>query len=93
LRQGHEIAALPFIIVSEIAVRRSKVGTRGTMFDKCSQITVYADYVVIMGRMSQHSKEVFISPVKQTSKMGSEINEKYKIYYSITVSLTTKMNM
>jgi len=70
LIQGDEIAALPFNIVSEIAVRRFKVETRGTIFDKCSQITAHADYVVIVGRILQDSEEVFTSPVEQTSKMG-----------------------
>jgi len=76
LRQGDEIAALPFNTVSEIADRRSKVGTRGTIFDKCIQITAHADYVVIMGRILQDSEEVFTSPVEETSKMGLEINKK-----------------
>ena len=76
MRQADETAALPFNIVSEIAVRISKVGIPRTIFDKCSQITACADYVVIMGRRLQDSEEVFTLPVEQTSKMGLEINEK-----------------
>jgi len=93
LRQVDEIAALPFNAVSEIAVRRSTVETRGNIFDKCGKITACADYVVIMGRILQNSEEVFTLPVEQTSKMGLEINEKDKIYYLIMESLTTKINM
>jgi len=76
LRQVDEITALPFNAVSEIAVRRSKVETRGTIFDKCGQITACPDYVVIMGRRLQDCEEVFTLPVEQTSKIGLEINEK-----------------
>jgi sorting nexin-29 len=49
LRQGDAIARLLFIIALETAIRRSKVETWGTIFDKCSQIMAYADDVVIMG--------------------------------------------
>ena len=59
----------------EIAIRRSQVETQGTIFDKCSQIMAYADDVVIMGRRLQDVEKVFISLVKQTNKMGLEINE------------------
>jgi len=39
-----------FNIALEIAIRRSEVETRGTIFDKCGQIMAYTDDVVIMGR-------------------------------------------
>jgi hypothetical protein len=62
--------------VLEIAIRISKVETKGTIFDKCSQIMSYADDVVIMGRRLQDVKEVFTSLIEQADKMGLEINEK-----------------
>ena len=55
-------------------MRRSKVETRGTIFDKCSQIMAYADDV-IMGRRIKDVEEVFTSLVEPTNKMGLEINE------------------
>ena len=58
----------------EIAIRRSKVETRGTIFDKCSQIMAYADDVVMMGKWFKDVEEVFTSLVEQTSKMELEIN-------------------
>ena len=61
LRQGYAIAVLLFNIVLEIAIGRQKLETRGIIFDKCSQIVVYADDVVIMGRRLQDVEEVFTS--------------------------------
>jgi hypothetical protein len=62
--------------VLEFAIRRSKVETQGTIFDRCSQIMTHADDVVIMGRRFQDVKEVFTSLVKQKNKTGLEIKEK-----------------
>ena len=74
MRQGDAIASFLFNVVLEIAMRRSKVETRGTIFDKCSQIMAYADDV-IMGRRIKDVEEVFTSLVEPTNKMGLEINE------------------
>jgi hypothetical protein len=38
LRQGDEIATLPLNLLLETAIRRSKVETWGTIFDKCSKL-------------------------------------------------------
>jgi sorting nexin-29 len=57
LRQGDAIAALVFNLVLVIKIRRSKVETLGTIFDKCSQIMAYADDVVVMGRRLQMLKK------------------------------------
>jgi sorting nexin-29 len=57
LRQGDAIAPLLFNVVLEIAIRRSKVETEGTIFNKCNQIMAYAD-VVIMGRRIQDVKHL-----------------------------------
>jgi len=60
--------------VLEIAIRKSKVETQGTIFDKCSQIMAYADDVVVTGRWFKDVEEVFTLLVEQTSKMELEIN-------------------
>ena len=87
MRQGDAIARLLFNTVLEITIRRSKVKTQGSIFEKCSQITAYADDVVIMGRL-QDDEEVFTSLVEQTNKVGLEIKEKKdKIYVSIMKAL------
>ena len=49
LRQGDSIVLLLFNVVFGIAIRRSKVATKCTIFDKCRQILAYSDDVVIMG--------------------------------------------
>jgi len=54
------------------------VESRGTTFDRCSKFTAYSDDVVIIGRRLQ-DVEVFILLVKQTNKMGIEINEKHHL--------------
>ena len=53
----------------EIAFRRSKGETEGTIFDICSYIMAYGDDVVIMGSRLQEV-EVFTSLVEQTNKTG-----------------------
>jgi sorting nexin-29 len=73
LRQGDAIAPSLFNVVLEIAIRRFKVETKGTIFDKCNQIMAYANDVVIMGRRIQDVKETF-TLIEQTNKMGLEIN-------------------
>jgi hypothetical protein len=75
LRQGDVVAGLLFNMVLEIAHRRSKVNTWGTMFDKCCQIMVYAD---ITGRRLQDVKEAFTTLFEQKN-MGLEVEKKYKI--------------
>ena len=48
MRQGNAIAPLLFNVVLETAIRRPKLEKLETIFDKCSQITAYADDAVIM---------------------------------------------
>ena len=76
MRQGDAVTPLLLNIVLETASTRSKVEIQGTIFDKCNQITAYADDVVITGRRLQNIEEVFTSLIKKTNKMGLEINEK-----------------
>jgi hypothetical protein len=62
-------------MVLEIAIRRSIVETQGSVFEKYSQIMIYANDVV-MGRQLPGGEEVFTSLVEQTNEMGLEINLK-----------------
>ena len=64
LRQGDAVAPLLFNVVLEIAIRRSKVETRGTIFDNCSKNSTYSDIMIIIGRRLKDG-EVFTSLVEQ----------------------------
>jgi uncharacterized protein with PhoU and TrkA domain len=72
LRQGDAVAPLLFNVVLVIAIRRSQVETKGTIFDKCNQIMAYADDVVIMGGRIQDVKETFTLLVEQTNKQTNK---------------------
>jgi hypothetical protein len=52
LRHGDAISPLLFNIVLEIVIRRSKVESLGTTFDKYGHFIAYADNVVITERRS-----------------------------------------
>jgi hypothetical protein len=66
--------------VLEITVRRSKVETKGTIFDE-GKIMACAVGVVIVGRRFQDVEEEFKSMVEETNGMGLEVNKKlYQIY-------------
>jgi hypothetical protein len=41
LRQGDAIVPVPFDVVLETAIRRSRVETQGTIFDKCSHYVIW----------------------------------------------------
>jgi Reverse transcriptase (RNA-dependent DNA polymerase) len=50
LRQGDVLSTLLFNVVLEVIVRRAKIQTSGTMFNKEIQLLAYADDIDIMGR-------------------------------------------
>jgi len=72
MRQGDAVVPSLFNIVLETAIRSSEVDTRGTIFDKFSQIMAYADDVIIMGRRLQDVEEIL------TSLMNKQIRWNYK---------------
>ena len=82
-RQGDAIAPLLFNVVLKTAIRRSKVDTRGTKFDKCNKFMTHADGVVIMRRL-QDVQEVFTSLIEQSNKMGLKINEENTTFMTVS---------
>jgi hypothetical protein len=72
LREGEAIAPLLFNVVLGTEIGISKVETRGTTFDRCSQMMTYTDDVVVMGRGLQDVEEVFTTVVGKTNEMGLE---------------------
>ena len=66
LRQGYAIASVLLNILFETAIRRSKVATWGTIFDKFSHIMANSDDI-IMRRILQ-DLEVFTSQYRIRNK-------------------------
>ena len=93
LRQGNGNSHLLFNVVLEIANRRSKVETRGTVYDECSPIMAYAYVIFIMGRGLLDVGEVFTKLAEKPNKIGLEINEKGQNLWQYHDSLTMNMNM
>jgi Reverse transcriptase (RNA-dependent DNA polymerase) len=50
LRQGDVLSTLFFNVVLEIIVRRAKLQTNGTIFNRQTQILAYADDIDIIGK-------------------------------------------
>ena len=82
MRQRDAVIPFLFTIVLENASRRTKVKTRGNIFDRCIHIMTCVDDAVVIGIRLQDVKEVFTSLVKKNNKIGLEINEKRQIYDS-----------
>jgi hypothetical protein len=78
LRQGDSNSPLLFTVVLEISIRRSKVETRGTVYDKCSPVMACA---YVTGIRLQEVGEVFSTLAEQPNKIGLEINEKRQILW------------
>jgi hypothetical protein len=65
VRQGDAVSTLLFNLVLEIANRRSKVETRGTIFDNFSKVLAYYEVTIIMGRRLADVGKIFASLVEQ----------------------------
>jgi len=57
LRKGDEISPLLFTLVLEIAIRRSKVETEGSTFDKFRKFMAYDEDVDVLQRKLQEVKK------------------------------------
>lgn len=84
VRQGDGIAPVLFNIALEIAIRRSKIQTNGTIFTKSQQILAYADDLVLTSRRIQDLEEMYIELEKQTKMLGLKINIQKSKYMNVT---------
>lgn len=84
VRQGDGIAPVLFNIALEIAIRRSKIQTNGTIFTKSQQILAYADDLVLTSRRIQDLEEIYIELEKQTKMLGLKINIQKSKYMNVT---------
>ena len=75
LRQGDVLSTLLFNVVLEIIVRRAKLQTNGTIFNKLTQILAYADDIDIIGRSQAAVRDAYLALEREANKVGLHINE------------------
>jgi Reverse transcriptase (RNA-dependent DNA polymerase) len=75
LRQGDVLSTLIFNIVLKPIVRRAKLQTNGTVFNKQTQILGYADDIDIIGRNQAAVRELVLSLEREAAKVGVKIDE------------------
>ena len=75
LRQGDVLSQLLFNVVLEIIVRRAKLQTNGTIFNKLTQILAYADDIDIIGRSQAAVRDAYLALEREANKVGLKINE------------------
>ena len=81
LRQGDVLSQLLFNVVLEIIVRRAKLQTNGTIFNKLTQILAYADDIDIIGRSQVAVRDAYLVLEREANKVGLKINENKTKYF------------
>ena len=69
------MSTLLFNITLEGIVRITEIDTRGTIYNKSTQILAYADDVDIVGRNVRSVKEVYLALENALNKVGLRVNE------------------
>jgi hypothetical protein len=85
LRQGDAIASLLFNIVLEFSIRRSKVETRGTIFEKCTKLWRML-MVWLLWEKIYSVEEIYTSLAEHKNCMEFK-NQKKKKIMTITIAL------
>ena len=75
LRQGDVLSTLAFNVVLEAIVRRAKLQTTGTIFNKTTQILAFADDIDIIGRSQAAVREAYLALEREANKVGLKVNE------------------
>jgi Reverse transcriptase (RNA-dependent DNA polymerase) len=70
LRQVDVLSTLLFNVV-----RRAKIQTSGTIFNKQTQLLAYADDIDIIGRSQAAVQEAFLALEREVNKVGLKITE------------------
>jgi hypothetical protein len=68
--------------VLEVIVRRAYLQTTGTIYNKETQLFVYADGIDIVGRSQSAVRDSYLALEREAAKVGSKINEQ-KIKYMV----------
>jgi Reverse transcriptase (RNA-dependent DNA polymerase) len=84
LRPGDVSSTLIFNVVLEPIVRRSKLQTNGTIFNKQTQILGYTDDIDIVGRSQAVVREAFLALEREANKVGLKINKNKTKYMFAT---------
>jgi Reverse transcriptase (RNA-dependent DNA polymerase) len=83
LRQGEVLSTLLFNVVLKIIVRRAKLQTNGTIFNRQTQIFAYADDIDIIGRSQAAVWDAYLALEREANKVGLKINESKTKYIMI----------
>jgi Reverse transcriptase (RNA-dependent DNA polymerase) len=75
LRQGDELSTKLFNVALEGIVRRSKVQTTGSIFNKSIQLLGYADDIDIIGRKMRSLTDAFSRLEREANRIGLHVNE------------------
>jgi hypothetical protein len=78
-----DISTLLFHVVLEAIVRRAKLQTTSTIFNKQTQLLAYADDIDIVGISIEAVRDDYLVLEAEEAKLGLKINEQ-KIKYIIT---------
>jgi sorting nexin-29 len=88
LRQGDALSCILFNLALEKIVSDSEIETKGTIYNKSTQILAYADDIVTVGRSTDTLKKL----MKATQVMGLTVNTQKTKYVEVTKRPTnTKM--
>jgi hypothetical protein len=82
LRQGDVLSTLLFnvVLVLEVIVRRANLQTTGTIYNKETQLLVYADDIDIVGRSQSAVRDAYLALEGKAAKVGLKINEQKTKY-------------
>jgi hypothetical protein len=75
LRQGDVLSTLLFNVVLEVIVRRAKLQTTSTIYNKETQLLAYADDINIVGRSQSAVQEAYLALEREATKVRLKINE------------------
>jgi hypothetical protein len=64
----------------EVIVRRANLQTTGTIYNKETQLLVYADDIDIVGRSQSAVRDAFLALEREAAKVGLKINEQKTKY-------------
>jgi sorting nexin-29 len=74
LRQGDALSCILFNLALETVITDSEIETKGTIYNKSTQILAYADDIVVVGRSTYALKETMKKLMKAAQVIGLTVN-------------------